>query len=40
VGFVPFISTGDPGNPPAWNSKYLIKDPAAYQLLGTFMGGN
>jgi hypothetical protein len=40
VGFVPFISTGDPGNPPVWNGKYLLKEEAAYQLLGTFMGGN
>lgn len=33
----PFISAGSPGNPPAWDTRYLIKDRVAYELLGQWM---
>jgi hypothetical protein len=33
----PFISTGDPGDPPAWDGRLLIRDAEAYRLLGAFM---
>jgi len=35
--FIPFVSNGTPGNPPAWNPKYLLQDPEAYRLLGTWV---
>jgi hypothetical protein len=33
----PFSSTGDPGDPPAWDARYVIRDMAAYTLLGDWM---
>lgn len=33
----PFISGGDPGNPPVWPAGFLMKDIRAYQLLGAWM---
>jgi hypothetical protein len=35
----PFVSSGDPGNPPAWSPGFLIRDPRAYEVLGQWMGG-
>lgn len=34
----PFVSNGDPGNPPAWDPRYLLRDPACYALLGNWIG--
>ena len=33
----PFVSNGDPGNPPAWDPRFLIKDPQAYRVLGAWL---
>lgn len=33
----PFVSNGTPGDPPAWSPGFLIRDPAAYALLGNWM---
>lgn len=33
----PFVSNGAPGNPPVYDPEYIIRDPAAYDLLGTWM---
>ncbi len=33
----PFLANGDPGNPPAWNPSYLIRDKKAYELLGDWI---
>lgn len=35
--FCPFVANGDPGNPPAWPPNFLIRDRAAYTLLGEWM---
>lgn len=33
----PFVGNGIPGDPPAWNPNYLIRDPNAYRLLGDWL---
>jgi hypothetical protein len=33
----PFVSNGDPGVPPAWDPRYLMRDPACYTELGRWM---
>ncbi|HYP39344.1 MAG TPA: hypothetical protein VEX13_03205 [Chloroflexia bacterium] len=33
----PFVSNGDPGDPPVWPRRYLVRDTAEYQRLGTFL---
>jgi hypothetical protein len=34
---IPFVSNGDPGNPPSWDRRYLLRDPACYAELGAWM---
>ena len=34
----PFVSNGDPGNPPSWSPGFLIRDPRAYEVLGQWIG--
>lgn len=34
---IPFVGNGTPGNPPAWSPGYLMRDPAAYAMLGDWM---
>jgi hypothetical protein len=33
----PFVSNGDPGDPPQWEPYFLLKDPACYAELGRWM---
>lgn len=33
----PFISNGDPGSPPHWDARFILRDPVAYRLLGDWM---
>jgi hypothetical protein len=33
----PFVSNGDPGNPPSWDPKYLLRNPDAYRKLGAWI---
>jgi hypothetical protein len=35
--YAPFINLGDPGDPPAWDSRYIIRNEAAYHLLGQWL---
>lgn len=35
--YSPFVSAGDPRDGEAWPVKYLLKDPACYALLGSWM---
>lgn len=34
---IPFVANGDPGDPPAWDPRFLLRDPVAYQELGIWM---
>jgi hypothetical protein len=33
----PFVSNGDPGNPPVWDPRYRVRSTAEYQRLGAFL---
>lgn len=33
----PFVSGGDPGNPPSWDRRFLIRDEAAYRLVADWL---
>lgn len=37
IMFCPFVSNGDPGNPPVYDRGFIMRDAAAYQALGTYI---